>query len=302
MVTESGFIHEQAPGHYTWSHDKIREAAYSLIPVPLIESLHLLVGTRIYIKTEDDQIADRIFVIVRNMNMGLRCLDAENLKAELAHLNFIAGRKSAEQSAFHSATNYFVVGLGLLGEDWHALNYKLGMKLYNAAAEALLVTGNTALFKSVIDKPITHARNLEDRLAVSYTLVRFLASTGEIDEASSKCFAILREIGEEFSSDVTPQDVLSNLVKTKDVLSKYSEKDFSSLPLLKAPLKLWAMEFMQIACRIAFYRKPEMILLIGCRIIRTSAVHGWCSTSAFGLSTFGHGLISMNEIDEGHYW
>jgi predicted ATPase len=82
MVTESGFIQEQesAPGHYTWCHEKVREAAYSLIPVRLLESLHLLVGTRIYIKTKEEQIADKIFVIVRNMNMGLRCLDAENLK------------------------------------------------------------------------------------------------------------------------------------------------------------------------------------------------------------------------------
>lgn len=195
-----------------------------------------------------------------------------------------------------------MVGLGLLGEDWYILNYKLGLMLCNAAAEALLVTGNTALIKSVIEKPINQAKNLEDKLAVSHTLVRFLSSTGEIEEATAKCFSILHEIGEDFPSDVTPQEMLSELVKTKHLLSKYSEQDFSSLPILETPLKLWAMEFMQLACRIAFYRKSEMILLIGCRIIQTSAAHGWCPTSAFGLSTFGHGLISMNEIDEGHYW
>ena len=48
IVTESGFIQEQDddPGHYVWSHDQLREAAYKLIPLHALEKLHLLVGTR----------------------------------------------------------------------------------------------------------------------------------------------------------------------------------------------------------------------------------------------------------------
>ena len=237
--------------------------------------------------------------------MGLRCLDAEanHLKAELAHLNLIAGSKSAESSAFHSSANYFVIGLGLLGRDWYITNYKLGMDLYNAAADALFVTGNAELFKSTVEQPITHARTLEDRLLASFILVRFLASSGDIEQAIARIFSILRELGEDFPAEINPQTIHMELIKTKQVLSKYSKEDFTRLPKLEEPIKLWTMAFMQIGCRIAFFAKTELILLIACRIVHMSVEHGWCSTSAFGLCTFGHGLINVtHEIDDGHNW
>lgn len=303
IVTECGFINENSPHQYTWSHDKIKEAAYSLIPLGGRESLHMLVGVKIYVKTDTEKIDDNIFIIVQNMNLGLRCLDQNHLKTELAHLNFVAGSKSAEQSAFNSALNYFMIGVGLLGHDWHVRSYKLGMRLFNAAVEALLVTGNVAMFKSTINIPITHARNLEDRLSATCTWVRFLASTSSIDEATAKCFSVLHDIGEDFPTEVTPQTIYMELMKTQEVMNIYSREDFSNLPKLTDPMKLWAMQFMQLACRVAFFRNIEFILLMGCRIVQISAAHGWCSISAFGLSTFGHGLMSvMNEIDEGHGW
>ena len=302
IVTESGFIN-LVEGQFTWSHSKIHEAAYSLIPISALESLHLLVGTRIYIKTENKHINDKIHIIVSNMNMGLRCLDKEELRAELAHLNLLAGSKSAAESAFYSAANYFMIGVSLLGEDWHVRRYSLGMELFHAAAEALLVTGNTEMFKTTIEKPITHARNLDDRLPASLTHVRFLLTSGKIDEAASKCFSILHEFGEDFPNELTPQTVYLELVETKDVLSKYSKDDFLNLPTLDAPMKSWAVEFMQIACKVLFCQKAEYIPVMACRIVKISAAHGWSPSSAFGLVTFGHSLISvMNAIDDGLYW
>ena len=237
------------------------------------------------------------------MNMGIRCLDERHLKTELAELNYVAGSKSADQSAFNSALNYFMIGVGLLGEDWYVTSYKLGMKLFNAAVEALLVTGNTAMFESTIHIPITCARNLEDRLSASCTWVRFLAAKSSIGEATAKCFSILREIGEDFPVEVTPQIIHMELTKTKKVMNLYSKEDFSNLPKLTDPMKLWAMQLMQIACHVAFFRNSEYILLMGCRIVQISAAYGWCSTSAFGLSTFGHGLMSiLNQVDEGNRW
>ena len=303
IVTESGFINEISPGQFSWSHSKIQEAAYSLIPISALESLHLLVGTRIYIKTENEHINDKIHIIVSNMNMGLRCLDKEELRAELAHLNLLAGSKSAAESAFYSAANYFMIGVSLLGEDWHIRRYSLGMELFHAAAEALLVTGNTEMFKTTIEKLNAYARNLEDKLPSSLTHVRYLLMAGKTHSATSKCFSILQEIGEEFPSELTPQTVYLELVETKDVLSKYSKDDFLNLPTLDVPIKSWAIEFMQIACRVLFCQKAEYIPLMACRIVKISAAHGWSPSSAYGLITFGHALISvMNAIDEGHYW
>jgi predicted ATPase len=133
LVTENGFIHELAPNQFTWSHDQLQQAAYSLIPKNMRESTHLLVGARIYLSAKDGELISLIHDIVRNMNIGIALLDSQDRKTELAQLNLMAGEQSQKSSAFYSAANYFMTGIGLLDENWQTTSYELAMKLFNSA-------------------------------------------------------------------------------------------------------------------------------------------------------------------------
>ena len=87
-AVEGGFIqeHYSAPGQYTWNHDKIREAAYTLIPSDKRKPLHLLVGTRLFLKTKPDEMHHIIHDIVRNMNIGKDYLTDKDQRTELAQV------------------------------------------------------------------------------------------------------------------------------------------------------------------------------------------------------------------------
>jgi predicted ATPase len=129
----NGLLQEIDPNQYTWSHDQIYEAAYSLIKPDMRETTHLLVGTRIYLTAKDDEIMGLIHDIVRNMNVGMHLIETPEQKTELAQLNFMAGTKSKKSSAFFTASKYFLSGTQLLSDDWPESNYDLGMRLYNSA-------------------------------------------------------------------------------------------------------------------------------------------------------------------------
>lgn len=88
-VVEGGFIqeHYSAPGQYTWNHDKIREAAYGLIPSEKLKPLHLLIGTRLFLKTNPDEVHHIIHDIARNMNIGKEHLGERDQRIELAHVS-----------------------------------------------------------------------------------------------------------------------------------------------------------------------------------------------------------------------
>ena len=133
LVTENGFLQELSPNQLTWSHDELQEAAYSLIPTNKREQAHMLIGTRIYLNTKRGEVHTMIHEIVRNMNIGMSQLDSQERKTELAQLNFVAGEQSQKSSAFYSAANYFMTGVGLLDDNWQNNSYELGMKLFNAA-------------------------------------------------------------------------------------------------------------------------------------------------------------------------
>lgn len=134
-VTENGFLQEQSSNQLTWSHEQLQEAAYSLIPMDKRQSMHLLLGARIYLNTERSELVNSSVIhdIVRNMNIGSAHLDSQEHKSELAQLNLFAGEQSKKSSAFYSAANYFISGVDLLDEHWQGTSYKLAMKLFNSA-------------------------------------------------------------------------------------------------------------------------------------------------------------------------
>jgi predicted ATPase len=133
MATENGFIHESSPNQFTWSHDQLQQAAYTLISTNMRQSTHLLVGARIFLNSRPEEVQSMIHDIVRNMNIGMSLLDSQERKTELAQLNLLAGEQSKKSSAFYSAANYFMTGIGLLDENWQNTSYDLAMKLYNSA-------------------------------------------------------------------------------------------------------------------------------------------------------------------------
>lgn len=132
-VIENGILQEISPNQLTWSHDQLFQAAYSLIPPNMQETTHLLVGARIYLSAKDGEVISLIHDIVRNMNIGIALFDSQDRKTELAQLNLMAGEQSQKSSAFYSAANYFMTGIGLLDENWQNTSYELAMKLFNSA-------------------------------------------------------------------------------------------------------------------------------------------------------------------------
>ena len=133
IAVESGLLQELSPKQFTWSHDQIYQAAYSL-NANMKETTHLLAGTRIYLSAKSGELEGLIHDIVRNMNIGAPLLDNQEQKTELAQLNFIAGNQSKKASALYTASKYFMSGIKLLEEDWQNTKYyNLGMHLYDSA-------------------------------------------------------------------------------------------------------------------------------------------------------------------------
>jgi hypothetical protein len=167
----------------------------------------------------------------------------------------------------------------------------------------LIITGNISVFQSVIDQPLAHAKNLEDRLPASHNFVRFLCVTGRFEDALRTCFGLLSEFGEDFPSEVTPGIIHAEIIKTRAVLADFPKNNLLALKRLTDPMRLWMMKIMASTVLILMSIKPESGPLIGCRIAQRSAEQGWCSDSAFGLYSFGHCLLSMmNDVEGGYSW
>ena len=167
----------------------------------------------------------------------------------------------------------------------------------------LLITANLNEFESIIEKPLKHARNFEDRLPAYHNYVRYLLLSGRYQEALQKCFSVLSEFGEKFPAEVTSNIIEEELANTESLLKNYPMANLNTLQQLTDPLKMSLMETMAITMLILYHVKKQFLPLVGCRMVQRSITYGWTSHSAFGLFSFGQALLLlMKRVDEGCSW
>ena len=169
----------------------------------------------------------------------------------------------------------------------------------------LVVTGNIENFHSIIEQPLARAKRIEDRLPSSHNFIRFLCLAGSLEGAVQTCFSILSEFGEDFPTitEVDSEMIRSEVIKTRELLENFSKDHLAELPQLTDPTRLWIMKTMAAAMLILLSAKPKFGPIIGCRMIQSSLAHGWCSDSAFGLYSFGQGVLNVTKnVDEAWSW
>ncbi|HWT07286.1 MAG TPA: serine/threonine-protein kinase PknK, partial [Xanthomonadales bacterium] len=133
------FRHDNA---YRFLHDRIQQAAYSLIQDEHRAGIHLRIGRALLASMTADQLAEHLFDVANQLNRGAeRLVDADE-KAQVATIDLRAGRKAKASAAYASARGYFSAGMALLDEtDWSS-QHELMFSLRLERAECELLCGN----------------------------------------------------------------------------------------------------------------------------------------------------------------
>src|SRR5713101_424648 len=88
---------------YWFLHDRVQEAAYSLIPQDSRANAHLRIGRLIAAATPPDKLEERIFEIVNQLNRGVQLVTSDAERLQIAELNLIAARRARASTAYKSA-------------------------------------------------------------------------------------------------------------------------------------------------------------------------------------------------------
>ena len=127
---------------YKFVHDRIQQAAYSLIAEEDKPIVHRKIGQMLLQNTPKERREEKIFDIVNQLNFATSLITAQLEKDELAELNLIAGNKAKASVAYQPAFNYLQTGINLLAENGWRVQYNLSLQLYQEAAELAYLLGN----------------------------------------------------------------------------------------------------------------------------------------------------------------
>src|SRR3984957_10716733 len=143
-AVRSGLIF-RADNSYGFLHDRVQEAAYSLIPKELRAEAHLRIGMLLAEHTPAEKREEAIFEIVNQLNRGSHLVTSVEDRERVAELNLIAGRRAKLSTAYDSALKYLRAGRGLLAEETWERNNQLIFSIEYLTAECELLTVTVGL-------------------------------------------------------------------------------------------------------------------------------------------------------------
>ena len=158
---------------YTFLHDRIQQAAYSLIPEERRADVHLRIGRALLASMTADQLAEHLFDVASQFNRGAARLIDRDEKAQVATIDLRAGRKAKASAAYASACVYLAAGMALLDErDWGS-QYELMFSLWLERAECEFLTGNFETAEQLIAELLQRGASKVDQAAVYHLKVQF---------------------------------------------------------------------------------------------------------------------------------
>ncbi|MDB9372458.1 ATP-binding sensor histidine kinase [Nodularia sphaerocarpa] len=302
---------------YKFLHDRVQQAAYSLIPESQKKLTHFKIGQLLLANTPQTEIESNIFDIVNQLNFGINSLVELSKKTELAQLNLMAGCKAKASTAYEAALKYLQTGMALLSEDAWETEYKLTLGLYDGGAEVAYLSGNFEQMQQWAEVVLQKAKTLLDKVKVYE--VKIIASTVQNQqlEAIQTALSILQLLGISFPHQPTSADIQQAIDGiASDLEGKAMDSapllafalrvpeaiaDLINLPLMTDLNKIAAMKILMGVLPAAFQTAPAMMPIIACEMVNLSLKYGNTAVSAYGYSLYGLILCGVKgEIDSGY--
>ncbi|PTL78248.1 ATP-binding sensor histidine kinase [Vitiosangium sp. GDMCC 1.1324] len=294
---------EQAAGElprheavYRFAHDRVQQAAYSLLPEPQKKRLHLEAG-RLLEGSSQREPDERLFDVVDQLDLGAELVTDEAERLELARLNFRAGSRAKASSAFRSAMEYLTRGLGFLPEEAWRETYALTFRLHREAAECAYLASEQQLAEKLIASALLHAASrIEKAELYSFRVLACMAR-----QAYSEALQWGREGLRLFDIEVPqkqdiPRALADELAAVKQNLRGRTLQQILDAPRMEDPEQLACTRLTSDLSTAVYFITPVLFALLNIRIVNLTLRHGNTIYAAPAYATYAM-LLGVREGD-----
>ncbi|GAA6617945.1 ATP-binding protein [Scytonema sp. NUACC26] len=286
---------------YKFLHDRVQQAAYSLIPEDEKQATHLKIGQLLLSNIPKSQQEEKIFEIVNQLNYGVELILQQTERDNLASLNLIAGRKAKTATAYTTALKYLTTAKQLLASDRWENNYDLTLMLYQEAGETAYLAGDFEQMMQLVDVVLKKASLLLDRVKVYEVKILALGAQNKAREAVNTALIVLKMLGQELPLNPNTSDIQQAMSETTLNLSGRRVEDLIALPEMTNANLLAAMRILSLVITFSYQAVPELFPLILFKQVNLSLQYGNAPLSAFAYVAYGLTLCGvMGDIEQGY--
>ncbi|MCA0933901.1 AAA family ATPase [Lutimonas saemankumensis] len=183
---------------FNFSHDRVQQAAYSMLEPGERSKLHLHIALLL---NDLENKSDYIFEIVHQFNEALELIKEPEHKLMVAELNLEAAKKARNSTAYSSALIYISVAETMLGENSWDSHYDLTLSAHGLGAEINYLNGEPEKSDHYIIECLNHAKNPIEKADIYYLKMLRLTLSNEYADAIEAGRSALEELDFDFPSE-----------------------------------------------------------------------------------------------------
>lgn len=282
---------------YQFHHDRVQQAAYSLIDPKRLPEMHLSVG-RLMLKDAGSTVPDdRLIDIVGHLNEGRKLIESVDERLQLADLNLRSGIRAKQSADYNSALEYLQAAMELLPDDPWQETYVLMQALAAETQQCTYLTGRADEADNWIEVMLAHTQSNLERSDILATRTRQYATLGRMEESILSAIQGLALLGMEFSHQPGDAEIDAERQWVEKNLGERAVANLVDASLVEDEAVLTAMRLLMEIFAAAFLSgSGKLFPYLVLKAVNLSLRHGNCPESAFAYAAYG--MLLCGELDE----
>ena len=277
---------------YRFLHDRVQQAAYSLIGENQKQETHLKIGQLMLGHASAAEQQEKIFDIVNQLNMGAALVATQDERNHLARLNLTAATKAKASTAYEAALKYLNQAMSLLADTSWISEYELTLFIYTEAVEVEYLNTKFPNVERLSNIVFKQANTLLDKIKVYEIKVQFYNAQNQMVKGVELGLEIVHLLGVSLCSRPETSDGWPKLPDLEEV---------DALPVMTDPTLLAAMRLLTVVIPAAFVTSFATYTQTILTMVNLCIDRGHSALAAIAYSHYGLILCGMGDMDAGYH-
>lgn len=212
-------------------HDRVQQAAYSLIENNQKQQVHLKIGRLLLQNTAENALENAYFDIVEHYNKSIALLLDDNERYRVAELNLMAGQKAKEATAYEPALRYFTKAALCLSQATGKPSQALRFAIEKGQIECQFLLGKNEGGLKQADELMTQCHSVNDKIGLNNVLILYYGGAGQMDKAIDIALDSLRLFDMDLPRNPNQAQLLMELGQAKLNLGRKTADELMRLPM-----------------------------------------------------------------------
>jgi predicted ATPase/class 3 adenylate cyclase/tRNA A-37 threonylcarbamoyl transferase component Bud32 len=279
--------HKEYIEEFTFLHDRVQQAALSLLPEPEKKTIRLQIGRLLLKGIENIENDEKIYDVADHLNSASDLITDDDEQLKLVHVNLAAGKRAKKASAYEPAKRYITQAMDILPKVIWDKPSPLTAELLLQRAESEHLCGNDDVAENLYDQSLLHATGIMEKARIYQRKIHYYTNLRKFKQAYQTGREAVLPLGVRLPSKFIPPLFVKDLILYRFLLGRRKIKDIINIPEMSDERLKMAILLMSTFARAAYQIRPELCVAVCTRMVNVCLRHGNTEGGFIGFVALG---------------